>query len=115
MVLRMKLKTPSGTCPIPPQFGQGLVLFPDSVMLNEFSKKNPDGNGVPQLSQNAGIDGMNDPYDAQRRASPAAEEHSDETVGCRRLFGAFIASSSAHVLPIASSNSRSNLLKPVAS
>jgi len=56
-----------------PQFGHGPDLLPDSVILNEFSKKNPDGNGVPQLSQNAGIEGMNSPYDTQRCKSPAAK------------------------------------------
>jgi hypothetical protein len=34
-------------------------------MLNEFSKNNPDENGVPQLSQKAVTEGMSFPYDTQ--------------------------------------------------
>jgi hypothetical protein len=51
---------------MPPQFGHGPDLFPDNVMLIAFSKKKPEGKGVPQVSQKAGIDGMNTPYDTQQ-------------------------------------------------
>jgi hypothetical protein len=50
---------------MPPQLGHGPDLFPDSVTFDAFSKKKPDGNAVPQVSQKAGIDGMDASYDAQ--------------------------------------------------
>lgn len=57
MTSPMMLKTPSGTWPKPPHFGQGPDLLPDKLTFVQFSMKKPDGKAVPQLSQKAGIIG----------------------------------------------------------
>ncbi|GIB82201.1 hypothetical protein VCSRO19_3552 [Vibrio cholerae] len=43
---------------MPPHLGQGPERFPVIVMFKQFSTNMPDGNGVLQLSQNAGIIGI---------------------------------------------------------
>jgi hypothetical protein len=61
MVFPMKLKTPSGICPMPPQLGHGPDRFPAKEMFVEFSTKNPELKTVPHVSQKAGTDGMEAP------------------------------------------------------
>ena len=58
MVLPTTLNTPSGTCPILPHFGQGPDRHPENEMSKLFSTKKPDENAVPQVSQKAGMAGI---------------------------------------------------------
>jgi hypothetical protein len=58
IVLPIKLKTPSGTCPMPPQFGHGPDLLPAKLTFMEFSTKNPELKAAPQVSQKAGTMGI---------------------------------------------------------
>jgi hypothetical protein len=50
---------------MPPHFGQGPALLLEKVTFVELSTQTPEANAVPQVSQNAGIDGISflqDPF-----------------------------------------------------